>query len=139
MRHALCLLTALAALAGCSRADLDEGKIPAPTAIGSVERIDRLQYLGNASSALVRAEDAWRHQKPSAKDLAEAVRLVDLAHRSAQAGNTPVEASWEGQLRDAIEAVRTGMEENNASKVDDALDKAKLYLDQAQQAASIEY
>ncbi len=139
MRSSLVLAAALACLSACSRADVGEGKIEALNAQGAAERVDRLQYLSNASSAVMRAEDAYRHQQAADADLGEGARLVQLAYQSAAGGNAPVEAAWEKQAREALEQLRQGMDGHNNAQVDDALAKINLYLDQAQQAASIEY
>ncbi|MHB1845361.1 MAG: hypothetical protein ACYCWW_11075 [Deltaproteobacteria bacterium] len=132
------LATALLPL-GCSNAEA--GDVPAahPTAQGAVERIDRLQFLSNASSALLRAEDAWHHGKSPDADLVEAGRLVGLAQRSASAGGEPTEAGWESRANQAVGSLNQSLNGKDAAKADEDLGKAKLYLDQAQQAASIEF
>jgi hypothetical protein len=138
MRFLLVLAT-LASLTACSRADVDEGATTAPTPLGAAERIDRIQYLSNCSTAVMRAEDAYRHDKPTAEDIGEAVRLIQLAYQSASNGKAPVEAAWERQVHDALDQISRGIASKNASQVNDGLEKVKLYIDQAQQAASIEY
>jgi hypothetical protein len=144
MRHiVLCLLAAsLGPLAGCSRANASDANIGEPTPLGVAERVDRLQYLSNASSAATRAEDAYRHQKNPATDLEEAMRLIGLALKSASTGGEPIEASWESQINGALAQVKQAAESHDVSKgpiVDDGFNKVKIYIDQAQQAASIEY
>ena len=140
MRHILSLMLAasLCPLAGCSHAESGEN-IGEPTPLGTAERIDRLQYLSNASSAVTRAEDAYRHQKPSAQDLEEAARLVALAQKSASAGGVPVEAGLENQIAASLAQVKQAIEGHNPVVADDGWNKVKIYIDQAQQAASIEY
>ncbi|MHB8417697.1 MAG: hypothetical protein ACYDCL_06455 [Myxococcales bacterium] len=133
------LVALLASLAACSRADVDTGKIVAPTPLGAAERSDRLQYLSNASSEVLNIEQAYHHQKPAGAEIREAIRLVQLAYQSAASGQAPVEASWERQAKEALEQIRQGIESQRTSQVDDGLESVKLYLDQAQQAASIEY
>jgi hypothetical protein len=135
----LCVLaTSVFGLGACSHAEGGEN-IGEPTPLGSAERIDRLQFLSNASSAVTRAEDAYRHQKPSAADLEEAMRLVGLALKSATTGGAPVEAGWETQINSALAQVKKGIETHKAEITEDGWNKVKLYIDQAQQAASIEY
>ncbi len=132
------LAASLCPLAGCSRVEGGEN-IGDPTPLGSAERIDRIQFLSNASSAVTRAEDAYRHQKPSAQDLEEAMRLIALAQKSATAGGAPVEAGWETQVSSALAQVKQAIETHNGPVAEDGWNKVKIYIDQAQQAASIEY
>ena len=141
MRTLVLLLAAasLAPLAGCSRAEAGSVKIGSPTPLGQAERTDRITYLGGATAALARGEDAWRHQKPADAALADAIRLVDLARTSATRGDAPVEAQWEGKAAQALAKTRQSMQSGATPEVEKGLDEVKLYLDQAQQAASIEY
>jgi hypothetical protein len=129
----------LCALAACSRGDAGDVNIGEPTPLGSAERIDRIQFLSNASSAVTRGEDAYRHQAPAAGELDEATRLIDLALKSATTGGAPVEASWETEIKKSLAQVKQGIDTHSAALVDDGFNKVKLYIDQAQQAASIEY
>jgi hypothetical protein len=61
---------------------------------------------------------------------------------SASTGGEPIEASWESQINGALAQVKQAAESHDVSKgpiVDDGFNKVKIYIDQAQQAASIEY
>ena len=137
--HPLFLAAALPLLAvGCSRAEAGDA-VEHPTPLGAAERTDRIQFLSNASSALIRAEDAFHHGKAVDGPLADAVRLVDLAHRSAESGGEPVEAAWEAKAAQALAELRQGADAKEPAKAEDGIGKAKIYLDQAQQAASIEF
>lgn len=136
----LSLFTTLSILGiGCSRAEAGDGQASHPTPLGAVERIDRIQFLGNASSALTRAEDAHHHGKDPNPSLRETLRLVGLAHHSAAAGDEPVEAEWESKTERALTELQQGLDAKDEAKAANGLELAKLYIDQAQQAASIEY
>ncbi len=135
---ALLASISLPVAAGCSKAEAGDVPTAHPTPQGVVERVDRLQFLSNASSALTRAEDAWHHGGSPQADLVAVHRLVDLARRSASTGGEPMEAEWEGKAAKVVSSLEQNLGGKDAEKAEAELEQAKLFLDQAQEAAQIE-
>ncbi len=126
-------------LSACHRAESDEVPIGRPTPLAKVQRTDRISFLSGASAALSQAEDAL-HRRAAADDaLLRTARLLDLAHASAARGDVPVEAGWEAKAASALARIDRASRGGRHGEVEAALAEAKLDIDQAQQAASIEF
>jgi hypothetical protein len=128
-------LTAL----GCSRHEQAPLQVPTHTAQGEAERVDRLQFLSGASASVVQAEDLYRRDQPSDAEWARAARLLQLSQDSAMKAGETVEASWERKAGTALGLIQGGVAAKDPVRVSQGLEQIKLYIDQAQQAASIEF
>ncbi|MFI5029039.1 MAG: hypothetical protein ACHQCF_08700 [Solirubrobacterales bacterium] len=135
----LALLCAGLAAPGCSRPDPAPLQVPTHTAQGEAERVDRLQFLSGASSAVVRAEDLYRRDQPSDDEWKRALRLIELSRDSATKAGEGVEANWERKAAAALSLILAGVAVKDPARVEQGLEQVKLYVDQAQQAASIEF
>jgi hypothetical protein len=136
------LMTALLAgmtTAGCSKPDSTPLQIPTHTAQGEAERVDRLQFLSGASAAVVQAEDLFHRDQPSDAEWARASRLLELSRDSATRAGETVEASWERKAVASLALIQAGVAAKDPARVNEGLGQIKLYIDQAQQAASIEF
>jgi hypothetical protein len=128
-------LTAL----GCSRHEQASLQVPTHTPQGEAERVDRLQFLSGASAAVVQAEDAYRKDQPSEEAWARAARLLELSRGSATKAGETTEANWERKAGTALSLIQAGIAAKDPVRVSQGLEQIKLYIDQAQQAASIEF
>jgi len=132
------LCAALTALA-CSRQEKTPLQVPTHTAQGEAERVDRLQFLSGGSAAVVQAEDLYRRDQPSDEAWGRAARLLELARESATRAGETAEANWERKAVAALGAIQSGIAAKDSARVSLGLEQVKLYIDQAQQAASIEF
>src|SRR5450631_2126591 len=128
-------LTAL----GCSRREQAPVQVPTHTAQGEAERVDRLQFLSGASASVVQAEELYKRGEPSDAEWARASRLLDLSRESAMKAGEGTEASWERKAGVAVGLVQSGVASKDPVRISQGLQQIKLYIDQAQQAASIEF
>jgi hypothetical protein len=133
------LLCAGLTVIGCSQKEQAPLPIPTHTAQGEAERVDRLQFLSGASAAVVQAEDLYRRNQSSEEAWARASRLLELSRESATKAGETAEANWERKASTALSLILAGITAKDPVRVNQGLEQIKLYIDQAQQAASIEF